>query len=319
MRIVIICLGFILDSLLGDPQWLWHPVRGIGRLITRTEVLLRRFCCKGDRSERIAGIFLWLIVCGVSFAVPLLLLYAAARIHPALRWCLEIWFCYQILARRSLQVESGKVYQCLKNNNIEEARTAVSYIVGRDTETLSQTGIVKAAVETVAENASDGVIAPMIFLFLGGAPLGFFYKAVNTLDSMVGYKNEKYLNLGAFSAKMDDILNYIPARISGLCMIVVAGILGMDYKNAFRIWKRDRRQHASPNAAQTEAAAAGALHVQLAGDAFYFGKRHSKPTIGDNDRPIDAEDIRRVNRLMTGASIFVLFLSAAMLVPFWVF
>ncbi|WP_087066086.1 adenosylcobinamide-phosphate synthase CbiB [Intestinibacillus massiliensis] len=308
MRASAVCLGFILDAVFGDPHWLWHPICAIGSLIAKAERIVRRLFPKTAKGEHAAGVLLWCVVCFLSFAVPFVILWISGMVHPALQYVLEVLFCYQIFARRSLRDESLKVYARLAEGDLDGARLAVSYIVGRDTAALTETGVVKAAVETVAENASDGVIAPMLFLLIGGAPLGFFYKAVNTLDSMVGYKNEKYLNLGRFSARMDDLFNWIPARLSAFCMILGARLVGFDGKNALRIWKRDRRRHASPNSAQTESACAGALHIQLAGDASYFGKVYQKPTIGDFDRAVEAEDIDRANRLMTVASVIALLL-----------
>lgn len=216
--------------------------------------------------------------------------------------------CYQILAARSLQKESNLVYLALKNEGIEAARKAVSMIVGRDTENLDTEGVTKAAVETVAENTSDGVIAPLCYMFLGGAVLGFTYKAINTMDSMVGYKNETYQFFGTAAAKLDDIVNYIPARISAVLMIVAVYVLGMNGKNAWKIFCRDRYNHKSPNSAQTESVMAGALGVQLAGDAWYFGKLYKKPTIGDSIRKIEIEDIRRSHRLMYGTEILAMLL-----------
>jgi adenosylcobinamide-phosphate synthase len=198
------------------------------------------------------------------------------------------------------------VGKALKEQGLDAGRKAVSRIVGRDTQALSEEGVVKAAVETVAENFSDGVFAPMLYLMLGGAVLGFAYKSINTMDSMVGYKNEKHLYFGRFAAKLDDVVNYIPSRLAALFLIASAPIAGQDAKAAWKIWRRDRRNHASPNSAQTEAAAAGALHVRLAGDAYYFGKLYKKPYIGDALRPIEIEDISRVNRLMVTASVMAL-------------
>lgn len=213
-----------------------------------------------------------------------------------------------------------KVYDRLKNGTIEEARYAVSMIVGRDTSELTEEGVTKAAVETVAENSSDGVIAPMLYMALGGAPLMFLYKGINTMDSMLGYKNDRYLYFGRCAAKLDDLANYIPARISGWLMVAAAFLTGMDGKNAAKIYKRDRRNHASPNSAQTEAAVAGALRVQLAGNAYYFGKLYEKPTIGDKLREVEPEDIRRANRLLYGASVLsvLLCLGGRLLVQFLV-
>ena len=214
-----------------------------------------------------------------------------------------------MLAARSLYNESMKVY---KAQDTETARKAVSMIVGRDTESLDRDGIIRAAVETVAENTSDGVTAPVIYMALGGAVGGFFYKAANTMDSMIGYRNEKYEKLGKFAARLDDVLNFLPSRITALAMIISSYLLGFDGKNAWRIWRRDRRKHASPNSAQTESVCAGALGIRLAGDAYYFGELHKKPFIGNDVRPIENEDIRRANRLMYVSSVIILIISAAL-------
>ncbi len=311
MAIVLaVLLGFILDCILGDPQNLWHPVCAIGSLIRKTERLLRRIVPDTPRALTFAGVVLLGIVSAVSFAVPALLLWVCHRIHPALWFAVQTVFCYQIFARRSLADAGKHVYIALARS-LDAGRKAVSMYVGRDTSALDETGVIKATVETIAENTTDGVIAPMLYLLLGGAPLGFFYKAVNTLDSMVGYHNDRYEYLGKCSAKADDILNFIPARLSAVCMIAAAGILGFDNQNALRIFRRDRRNHKSPNSAQTESVCAGALHIQLAGDAVYFGKHMEKPFIGDPDRPIDRNDIARAERLMTGASLIMLALGIA--------
>ena len=272
--------GFLLDFLFGDPVWLYHPVRVIGNFISFGEKTLRRLFPKTPGGELAAGTVLWFLTAGLSFLIPSAVLLGAQMIHPALRFWVESFWCYQILAARCLVKESGKVYDRLKENNLPGARKAVSMIVGRDTENLTYEGVTKAAVETVAENTSDGVTAPLLFLLLGGAPLGFLYKAVNTMDSMLGYKNEKYLYFGRFPAGMDDVFNFIPSRITALLMITAAFLTGMDGKNAWRIYLRDRRKHASPNAAQTEAVCAGALRIRLAGDAVYFGKLYKKEYLG---------------------------------------
>lgn len=303
-----VCLGFVLDAIFGDPQGMWHPICAIGNFIARTEKFLRQKFPATPRGEGYAGICLWLIVCTLSCAIPAILLWIAAKIHFIVWFALQTLFCYQICARKSLWTESAKVQDKLEQKDLPGARTAVSYIVGRDTAALDEAGVTRAAVETVAENTSDGVIAPLLFLCIGGAPLGFLYKAVNTLDSMVGYKNDKYLYFGRFSAKLDDIWNYIPARLSAFCMMATAWCIGQDSKHAFTIWRRDRRKHASPNSAQTESVCAGALHIALAGNAIYFGKLYEKPTIGDADRQIEPQDIYRTNQLMTISSIFALIL-----------
>lgn len=299
-------LGFILDLLIGDPHFLYHPIRLVGNLISVTEKGLRKIFPKTEKGELTAGVFLVLIVTGISTAVPCLLLYGARRLNPWLYFAVQTVMCYQLLATRSLKDESMKVCDRLKAEDLPGARYAVSMIVGRDTQVLDETGVTKAAVETVAENTSDGIIAPMLFLAIGGAGFGYFYKSINTMDSMVGYKNEKYLYFGRAAAKLDDVVNFLPSRISALLMIAACTFTGLDRKNAFRIWKRDRFNHASPNSAQTEAVMAGALGVQLAGDAWYFGTLCKKKTIGDAIRPVEYEDIRRANRLLYGTAVLAL-------------
>ena len=302
-------LGFLLDLAFGDPRWLYHPIRLIGNLIAWAEKPFRAAFPKSEKGELAAGTFFAVFVVAVSTAVPAILLALASRLSLWLVFALEVFWSFQILAAKSLKSESMKVYAALKEGDLPKARKAVSMIVGRDTQKLTEEGVAKAAVETVAENSSDGVIAPLLFLALGGPALGFFYKAVNTLDSMVGYKNDTYLYFGRFSAKLDDVLNFIPSRISGLLLVLASPRAGLSMKGAWKIFRRDRRNHASPNSAQTEAAAAGALGVQLAGDAYYFGKLYKKPTIGDPLRPVEYEDIRRVNRLMYAAVCLALVLA----------
>lgn len=255
---------------------------------------------KNWKHDRRNGSILVILVLVATTGMTAFLLALSYRIHPYLGVLVETIMTYQILATKCLQVESMKVYHSLKYEGLEEARKSVSMIVGRDTQNLSEAGVAKAAIETVAENTSDGVIAPMIYTAIFGPILGFFYKAVNTMDSMIGYKNEKYLYFGRTAAKLDDAVNYIPARISAWLMILAALLGGKDFdaKRAYRIHKRDRYNHASPNSAQTESVCAGALGIRLAGDASYFGKLVKKPYIGDACREVSPEDIRRVNRLM---------------------
>lgn len=301
--------GFLLDCIFGDPVWLYHPIRVIGNLISLLEKAFRKET-DGEKQSMVKGGVLWLIVVSVSFLVPFLLLWVAGKIHPAVRWMLETFWCYQIFAARCLATESGKVYDKLVAQDLEGARKAVSMIVGRDTESLSFEGVTKAAVETVAENTSDGVTAPLIYLLLGGAPLGFLYKAVNTMDSMLGYKNEKYLYFGRIPAKLDDVFNYIPARLTAWFMILAAFFCGLDGKNAWKIYRRDKRKHASPNSAQSEAVCAGALRVRLAGDAVYFGKLYKKDYIGDALKEIEPEDIRRTWKLMYVTTVLMLLIGS---------
>ena len=299
-------LGFVLDLLIGDPRWLYHPVCVIGNLITVLEKAIRKIFPKSHGGELAGGFVTVVLICLFSGGVPFLVLYYLYRFLPVAGFVLEVFWCYQLLATRSLKDESMKVYDSLKNGTLDEARYAVSMIVGRDTKELTETGVTKAAVETVAENASDGVIAPMLYMAIGGVPLMFLYKGINTMDSMLGYKNDKYLYFGRVAAKLDDVANYIPARLSGWLMVAGTVFTGMDTKNAAKIYKRDRRNHASPNSAQTEAAMAGALDVQLAGNAYYFGKLYPKETIGDDVRPIEPEDILRAGNLMDGTALLTL-------------
>ena len=313
MRIILAMLGgFILDWIFGDPAWLLHPVVIMGKAISALEAFLRKHLPNTPKGERMGGLFL-----AMALPVGTLLLTGGicrvlSAVHPALGFTVELLWCMQALAATGLAQESTNVYRELVKGDLPAARKAVSRIVGRDTQALTSEGVTKAAVETVAENASDGVIAPLFYMMLGGAPLALTYKAVNTMDSMVGYKNEKYLHFGRAAAKLDDGANYLPSRIAALLWIAAAALTGNDAAGAWRIWKRDRRNHASPNSAQTESACAGALGVQLAGPATYFGKYYDKPTLGDATRPIEPEDILRANRIMRVAS--VLGLAAAVVV-----
>ena len=295
--------GFILDLMIGDPRWLYHPVCLIGNLIAFLEKILRKIFPKTDKGELAAGTVEVILVCLLSGGIPFLILHILYGISVWAGFALETFWCYQLLATKSLKTESMKVYDRLKNGTLDEARYAVSMIVGRDTQSLTEEGVTKAAVETVAENASDGVIAPMLYMAIGGVWLMFLYKGINTMDSMLGYKNDKYLYFGRCAAKLDDAANYLPSRISGWLMVAGAFVIGLDSRNASRIFKRDSRNHASPNSAQTEAVMAGALDVQLAGNAYYFGKLYEKPTIGDAIREIETEDIRYANRLMYATAI----------------
>lgn len=306
-------IGYLLDLIIGDPQGFPHPIRLIGNIITKLENILR-INLNNEEDERKSGIILWFIVVGFSFIVPFMILYFIYEINEYLGITLESIMCYYILATRSLKDESMKVYTSLKNNNLTEARKFLSYIVGRDTENLDEISIAKATVETVAENASDGVIAPLIFIIIGGAPLGFMYKAINTLDSMVGYKNERYINFGRFSAMADDVANFIPSRISAYLMIAASFIIGLDYKSAYRIFKRDRFNHKSPNSAQTESVCAGALNIMLGGSNYYKGILVQKPTIGDNMREIEIQDIKKANKLMYATSIICLIIGVVILI-----
>ena len=300
MRILLAALcGFVLDLLLGDPARLApvHPVVLMGKAITALEKRLRALFPKTPQGEYRAGLTLALLMSVGTFLLCKLTLRALDAISPALAFALEAIWCWQALAVKDLRVEAMRVQHALETEGLDAARRAVSRIVGRDTDELSAEGVARAAVETVAENFSDGVIAPLFWMLPGGAPLALCYKAVNTMDSMLGYKNARYLHFGRAPAKLDDAANFLPARLAALLLIAAAWLMGEDAASAMRIWRRDRRKHASPNSAQCEAAMAGALGLRLGGPARYFGVRHEKPWLGDERREIVPGDIRRACRL----------------------
>lgn len=313
--------GFVLDLLIGDPHFIPHPVRLIGSLISFCDKRLN--CDAGyNISEKKLnlikykrGMLLAFTVIFATFAMSVIIIVAAYSINLYAGVIAEAVMTWQILATKCLRVESMRVYDALRTDGVDAGRRAVSMIVGRDTSVLDAAGVTRAAVETIAENTSDGVIAPMLYTAIGGPVLGFVYKAVNTMDSMLGYKNDKYMYFGRFAARLDDVVNFIPARISAYLMIAAAFIGGrqFDGKNAYRIFKRDRFNHASSNSAQTESVCAGALRVQLAGDAVYFGKLVKKKYIGDGLREIEYEDIKRANRLMYITAFLCELLSVAVM------
>lgn len=295
--------GFVIDFFVGDPYSVPHPVVFIGKWISFFE---KKFRCGDEKKDFARGIITVILVTFISTSVPALVLALSWLIHPILYFIINSIMCWQLLAARQLVRESMKVHRELVKNDTEAARKAVSNIVGRDTDVLDEKGICRAAVETVAENTSDGVIAPLIWIFLFGAVGGFFYKSVNTMDSMIGYKNDKYLYFGRAAAKTDDFVNFVPARISALLMILSCPFCKLDMKNAFRIFSRDRMKHASPNSAQTESVCAGALNIRLAGDAVYDGVIHKKEYIGDPVRETEPDDIKKTGKLMYAASFLML-------------
>lgn len=318
---IAIAAGILLDFIIGDPHKIPHPVCFIGKLITALEKRLRTLFQDTAAGKRLGGTALWFIVLVISGTVPAAVLYAAWRIHPWLYCILASIMCCQIMATKSLKDESMKVYRALAEQDIAKARYQVSMIVGRDTKQLDADGVARAAVETVAENTSDGSVAPMFYMMIGGPVLGFLYKAVNTMDSMLGYKNEAYLDFGRTAAKMDDIWNFIPSRIAAIFMTLVSYLVGFDAKNAWRIFLRDRKKSPSPNSAQTESVCAGALGLRLLGDTMYFGTIHHKETVGDAHRSIEAEDIRRANKLLYGTVIMAaaVFGAIRILTGIWIF
>lgn len=307
MRVILtVIAGFLTDCILGDPLYIPHPVRLIGRLISALESLFRRIFPKTPTGEKFAGAVMAVSVLIITGTASAAILQIAAKINYMAEFVIASIISWQTIAAKCLMTEAMKVERILEKGDLQGARYQVSMLVGRDTEELDSDGVAKAAIETVAENASDGVVAPLFWLMIGGPVGGLLYKAVNTMDSMVGYKNDRYRYFGTFAAKTDDVVNYIPARLSALFMIAAAFVLKFDAGNAWKIWKRDRRKHSSPNSAHTEAVCAGALGVQLAGNASYFGKIHEKPYIGDPLRPVKVQDIGKSCRLMYAASLIAI-------------
>lgn len=301
MNIVSIYIGYILDLIIGDPYSFPHPVRYIGKLINIVENRISK-TFKTNKQLKVAGFLLWIITVGITYTVTYFIVKLASFI-PVGFLIVNSILIYTTLATKCLKDEALKIYSVLKTGDIKNSRVQLSYIVGRDTSDLNKEEIIRATVETVAENTVDAIIAPMFYAFIGGAPLAMAYKAINTLDSTVGYKNDKYEYLGFASAKIDDIANYIPARISFLLITIGSFLLGYDYKEAFRIAIRDRKNHKSPNCAYPEGAVSGALGIQLGGTNIYFGKAVYKPTIGDRKRDIEIEDIVNTNKIMYATSI----------------
>ena len=305
-------IGFALDLLFGDPAWLPHPVVWMGRFITGYERRVRPLFPKTPRGELWCGVLLAVSLPLLTFAIARGVCLLARRLHPAAELAVQSFWCAQALAARGLAAESGRVYEALRRGDLPGARKAVSRIVGRETERLDAEGVIKAATETVAENFCDGVAAPLLYMTLGGAPLALAFKAVSTMDSMVGYKTERYLYFGRAAARFDDAANYLPARISALFWIAAAALTGHDARGAFRVWRRDARKTSSPNAGQTESACAGSLGVQLSGPAWYFGTLYEKAPLGDASRPCVPEDILRANRMMLCASVLLFLFCAAL-------
>lgn len=304
-------IGFAVDLMIGDPHWLIHPVVIMGKEISFFEKLFRKIFPETPFWERFDGLLILIIMSVQVFCIPFALLHICHNISPYFRLFAESIMCWQCLATKSLKDESMKVFYALKNGDTEKARSAVSMIVGRDTNNLDDKAITRAAVETVAENTSDGVIAPMLYLAIGGGPFGLLYKVINTMDSMLGYVEPPYKNIGMFPAKADDVASFIPSRISAIFMLIAGAILKKDVKNGFKIFLRDRYNHKSPNSAQTESVMAGLLGVRLAGDAYYHGVLHKKKYIGDELRPIEYDDIFSSCRILYVTSFLSLIIFTA--------
>lgn len=302
-------IAVLLDFIIGDPYGFPHPVIYMGKLINNLENKLRARA-KDNKALKAYGGFIVLIMIILSFSIPFVILYLLFP-YKILFHLVNISFLWTVLAAKSLYKESMKVQGALVKEDLEDARIKLSYIVGRETRGLSSKPIIRAAVETVAENASDGVIAPLFYALLGGAPLAMAYKAVNTMDSMLGYMNDKYLYMGFFPAKTDDVFNYIPSRVTGALMCISAPFIGGSIFKSFKIMLRDRNNHKSPNCAYPEAAAAGALGIELGGTNIYFGTPVEKPTLGDAVRPLSLQDIKMSNKLMFITELLFLLISEA--------
>lgn len=309
-KFIIICMSiaYIMDLIIGDPYSFPHPVRFIGNLIRTIEKFIRSIS-KTPIQLKIGGFILWILTVGITVLVTQFIVGLFTMVIPAsiLTKILQYVVCsillYTTLATKCLADEAKKIYNVLKTGDIEKSRIQLSYIVGRDTSSLDEQEIIRATVETVAENTVDGIIAPMMYGFIGGPVLAMAYKAINTLDSTVGYKNEKYGDIGFASAKIDDIANFIPARITPVFMMIASLFLGFNAKESFKIAIRDRKNHKSPNCAYPEGSVAGALGIQLGGTNVYFGEVIYKPTIGDKERELEIEDIIRTNKIMYVTSL----------------
>jgi len=303
-NIIAIVLAVILDWIIGDPYWFPHPVIYIGKFISFLEKRARKLC-KTDKQIKVFGVVIVITVAFVSFIIPFIIL----RLTSHITWLytlLNIIIIWTTLAAKCLGVEAKKVYYALKEENLEDAKVKLSYIVGRDTKELSDKEIIRADVETVAENTADGVIAPLLYAIVGGAPLAMLYKGINTMDSMLGYMNGKYRHIGFFPAKIDDVFNFIPARITGFLICIVSFVVKGNVIESFKIMVRDRKNHKSPNCAYPEGAAAGAMKIQLGGTNVYFGEVVYKPTIGDKIREINSQHINDCIKLMYAAEVLLI-------------
>ena len=303
--VIKIWIAYVLDLIFGDPQNIIHPVQIIGKMVNIGEKSLLGKTYKSDRKYKFfAGMILNITVISLTYGITYLIRRTSE--NSIIFTVAEIYLMYTIFSINSLAREGNRVYNILKEGNIERARKDLSYLVSRDTETMDEKMIIRSTMETISENTVDGIVAPMLYMFLGGLPLSMTYKAINTFDSMVGYKNEKYMDFGKFSAKLDDVANFIPARITGILIVIASMILGYDYKNSLKIFIRDRKNHSSPNSGHAEAGVAGALGVQFGGRVSYFGKEVDKPVIGDKIKDFELEDIKKNIKIMYAASFLSL-------------
>ena len=303
--VIKIWIAYVLDLIFGDPQNIIHPVQVIGKMISSGEkFLLGENSGLSRKYKFFAGMMLNITVISLTYGITYLIHRTSE--NSIILTVAEIYLMYTVFSINSLAREGNRVYNILKEGNIERARKDLSYLVSRDTETMDEKMIIRSTMETISENTVDGIVAPMLYMFLGGLPLSMTYKAINTLDSMVGYKNEKYMDFGKFSAKLDDVANFIPARITGILIVIASMILGYDYKNSLKIFIRDRKNHSSPNSGHAEAGVAGALGVQFGGKVSYFGKEVDKPVIGDKTKDFELEDIKKNIKIMYAASFLSL-------------
>ena len=288
-------IGFLLDLIIGDPENPIHPIRLIGSICKKTERIFRKVF---KDNLKLAGLITWLVNILIVYFIGTFIVKVSFKINYILGIIISGVMIYFCISTKALKVEGLKVLKYILDDDIEGARKQLSFIVGRDTNNLDKNSILRAIVETIAENISDGVIAPILYAGLFGAPIALCYKAVNTMDSMFGYKNDKYIDFGYFPAKLDDLFNYIPARVTGILIIIGAIFLRLDYKNSYKIYIRDRYNHSSPNSAHPEAAVAGALGIKLGGSNYYFGKLVEKPTIGDNLKEIEILDVYKTTSIL---------------------
>ncbi len=304
-------IGYILDLIIGDPQNPIHPVRLIGSLCKNIEKLFRKLF---KSSLKVAGGLTWIFSVAIVFFINYIIVISSFNINRIFGIIISGIIIYFSISTKALKVEGLKVVSYILKDDIEGARKQLSYIVGRDTKSLDEKAILRAVVETVAENMSDGVVAPIFYAGLFGAPGAMVYKAINTMDSMFGYKNDKYKDFGFFPAKLDDVFNYIPARLTGLLIVFVSLLLNLNYKESFKIYLRDRNNHSSPNSAHPEAAVAGALGLRLGGANYYFGKLVKKPTIGDELKEIEVRDVYKTNNILYLVSFFSYLLALSLTV-----